>query len=238
MPTKKVIARHRRAAAIFNPHGSGGSANPKMRKTNPISDAVELRKTRKCKTNPIPAYQVSRQPLFQRNEPKSHRPYDTIMQNEPNPRRGQAQSGETNPIPPGYYAKRTQFQPRRNLWKTKKHETNPIPAYQVSCHPIFTRNEPNSHRPYDTKMQNEPNSYSAHDPNAQNEPNLSPHRQPADNPKMQNEPNLTRPTVKNTKRTQFAPRPPSATPKIRNEPNSHPSGQNTKDCGLYAICCF
>ncbi|MCD6394239.1 MAG: hypothetical protein J7M40_12120, partial [Planctomycetes bacterium] len=73
--------------------------------------------------------------------------FSPIMQNEPNLRRSgpvEYEKCETNPICRGVFC-----------------ETNPIPKYQVSNHPLFLQNEPNFSRGgpvEDPNMRNEPNS--------------------------------------------------------------------------------
>ena len=67
-----------------------------------------------------------------------------------------AKKCKTNPIyvwasatpgPGPHYAKRTQLPPTPARTTTQIRETNPIPVYQVSHHPLFWRNEPNLRLP-------------------------------------------------------------------------------------------
>ena len=69
-------------------------------------------------TNPILAYQVSRRPLFQRNEPNYRSPHDPICETNPISAR---QKCETNPIPP-----RSQVLHFFLICRGVFHETNPI----------------------------------------------------------------------------------------------------------------
>ncbi len=114
----------------------------------------ELR-TKICETNPISVYQVSRRPLFQRNEPNS--PHHRRPPGPTNPK-----LCETNPI----------FVPRHppGLAIRELCETNPIPTSPASPSRI-TQNEPNSHH---ANLRNEPNLPHHHrppDPKTRNEPN-------------------------------------------------------------------
>ncbi len=110
----------------------------------------------KCETNPIPVYQVSYHPLFQRNEPNpSHdgpvedEKYETnpipgaaISRNEPNLPPRPPRLCETNPISTS-----------ANPWKTQKCETNPICRVRIcETNPIYPRPKANSQN-----MRNEPN---------------------------------------------------------------------------------
>ncbi len=125
----KLDARQRRAASIFNPHGSGGNTpttkkcktnpipsrhHPELRETNPICcpNTPNMRNepnltplaAQKCKTNPILAHQVSNHHQFQRNEPNSTRP--TTQKRETNPIRRFPATWP--PKPPRIIRKRTQ----------------------------------------------------------------------------------------------------------------------------------
>ncbi len=87
-------------------------------KTNPIYTRPTIKNAKRTQftvppphlfheTNPITAYQVSRHPIFMRNEPNfhhCHHPTDPKMQNEPN-------FACATPAQKPNYAKRTQFAP-------------------------------------------------------------------------------------------------------------------------------
>ena len=132
--------------------------------------------------------------------------------------------------------------PRWALWQAQKTQNEPNPSVrrhlpgQTSSN---SQNEPNKDNarcnraapifnPHGSggsangrNAQNEPNSHREHDEKARNEPNLHPSGA-AKGQNMRNEPNFILRTA----------------PKTRSEPNFHSGGQNTKDCGLSAICCF
>ncbi len=110
--------------------------------------------TKKHETNPIPGT-AAIPPRWAKVSPDSSGnpicPAPTIttnqkMQNEPNSR-------TPSVPPPPISAKRTQFPHTKCPTAPHLCETNPIPAHQVSHHPLFQRNEPNL-----------PSRHAAHDP--------------------------------------------------------------------------
>ncbi len=144
-------------------------SHPEKCKTNPISPATDLCRTKKCKTNPIHHPLV---PPITRNEP-----------NKDNARSNRAAS-IFNPHGSGGYANEPNLSPAIR----KKRKTNPISSRPTPK----MRNKPNFIPPlsfprrresriyqlrttnYGLLLQNKPNPSTAHDPNAQNEPNLPP----------------------------------------------------------------
>ncbi len=132
IPTAKNT---KRTQATARPH-------PQTRETNPIYRTTGSLPSRPspqiCETNPIYA-----------------RKYTKRTQFHPGPRpkyTKRTQLPHTNcpptPLIPLDFAKRTQF-PTTNIHSTIYNIQSfaPIPAYQVSRHPIFMRNEPNLPRP-------------------------------------------------------------------------------------------
>ena len=117
-PSDRTRAKGR--PPIFNPGLSAGDPPPH----------------KKCETNPIPTYQVSRSPLFQRNEP-NFQPRRTCgnpkMRNEPNPSLAHDPKMRNEPNFP-------------HRWRLAGLPSPPI-----------MRNEPNFHPATPPNAQNEPN---------------------------------------------------------------------------------
>ena len=105
---------------------AGVPPNPRHRRERPPT-------TQKCETNPIPAYPVSRCPLFLRNEPNwPHHHHPPTQKYETNPISGQPDER----LKTGDWRLKTAFK--------KRTQFTPTPP---SRRPLFLQNEPNSSTP-------------------------------------------------------------------------------------------
>ncbi len=154
----RTTTQERKTNPIHHPTAQTNETNP-IAALRPNYSRFTTHYSLFYKTNPIPAYQLSRQPLFQRNKPNlphPHRPTDPITRNEPNPAKSRisprsvrVQICETNPItsplllfsttpllPPPSPKMRNEpnLPPRTHRPTTQKHETNPI-CLTTKCPP-------------------------------------------------------------------------------------------------------
>ncbi len=181
---------------------------PKKRETNPKSNA----RRRRASTYITPRFHRRGTPPDPDQSPAPQK-----CKTNPIPPRPTTKKRKTNPIcrsaairPP----KPPRIMQNEPNFRPRLCETNPIPVYQVSNHPACpTKNAKRTRfrpgpRPKNGKRTQFPVG-ARHAVPLQCETNPIPAYQPSGRPTF-----------------------------MRNEPNFCPGGQNTKDCGLSAICCF